>query len=204
MTEEAISYVRYPLRTPQTVHKSTGSSTSSTTHRNSFENSNRKSDPAMFRKLDREKPNDQKLNIAVSLPPILMKKIHESLYHEERSSSKVAEIIDSYSINLIQQESEDLYVIRNQLLQIKTQQSNLFDLLKEQLRDEKFKAKEEDEDSAQEMARVIQRITELHDKGIAIYEVQRFQRLIKESWKGMLILVLKDNVGLMESNKADN
>ncbi|CAI9274711.1 unnamed protein product [Lactuca saligna] len=74
----------------------------------------------------------------------------------------------------------------------------------EQLRDEKFKAKEEDEDSAQEMARVIQRITELHDKGIAIYEVQRFQRLIKESWKGMLILVLKDNVGLMESNKADN
>ncbi|CAI9277913.1 unnamed protein product [Lactuca saligna] len=154
MTEEAVSYVRYPLRTPQTVHKSTGSSTSSTTRRNSFKNSNRKSDPAMFRKLDRKKPNDQKLNIAVSLPPILVsnnedhlklkpmtkhvlfneisdEKIHESLYHEERSSSKVAEIIDSYSINLIQQESEDLYVIRNQLLPIKTQQSNLFDLLKE-------------------------------------------------------------------------
>ncbi|CAI9287309.1 unnamed protein product [Lactuca saligna] len=181
MTEEAVSYVRYPLRTPQTVHKSTGSSTSSTTRRNSFENSNRKSDPAMFRKLDRKKPNDQKLNSAVSLPPILVSNNEDHLKLKPMTKH-------------------------------------------EQLRDEKFKAKEEDEDSAQEMARVIQRITELHDKGfksnfnpkvhgnkyflirsgIAIYEVQRFQRLIKESWKGMLILVLKDNVGLMESNKVDD
>ncbi|KAL7598119.1 hypothetical protein Lser_V15G21494 [Lactuca serriola] len=150
--EEAVSDVRYPPRTPQTVHKSTGSSTSSTTRRNSLENSNRKSGPAMFRKLDRKKPNDQKLNIAVSLPPPLVsnnedhlklkpvtkrllfneisdEKMHESPYHEESSSSKVAEIIGNSSINSIQQESEDLSVIRNQLLQIETQQSNLFDLL---------------------------------------------------------------------------
>lgn len=152
MAEEAVSDVPYPPRTPQTVHKSTGSSTSSTTRRNSLENSNRKSGPAMFRKLDRKKPNDQKLNIAVSLPPPLVsnnedhlkfkpvtkrllfneisdEKMHESSYHEESSSSKVAEIIGNSSINSIQQESEDLSVIRNQLLQIETQQSNLFDLL---------------------------------------------------------------------------
>ncbi|KAI3504626.1 hypothetical protein L2E82_46536 [Cichorium intybus] len=157
--EEVVSNVPYPPRTPQIVHKPTvshGSSTSSTTRRNSFENSSRKTGPAMFRKLDRKKPNDLKLNSAVTPPPstpatinedhlkprskkqetkrvlfneISEEKLHESQYHEENSSSKAVGINGSSSIDSIHQESEDLSLIRNQLLQIETQQSNLFDLL---------------------------------------------------------------------------
>ncbi|KAL4566564.1 hypothetical protein LXL04_030682 [Taraxacum kok-saghyz] len=151
--EEIVSDVRYPPRTPQIVHKPTvphGSSTSSTTRRISTENSNMKTGPAMFRKLDRKKSNDQKLTIAVASSSQLTndqnhlnlkttkhetkrvlfneisdEKMHKSQYHEESSSSKVAEI----NVDPIHQESEELSVIRNQLLQIESQQSNLFHLL---------------------------------------------------------------------------
>lgn len=156
--EEVVIDVRYPPRTPQIVHKPTvpnGSSTSSTTRRNSFENSNRKTGPAMFRKLDRKKPNNLKLDSGLIPPSTIVSnnedhlkprstknetkrvlfneisddKTHESLYHEETSNSRVAGINGSSSINSIHQESEDLSLIRNQLLQIETQQSNLFELL---------------------------------------------------------------------------
>lgn len=150
--------VRFPPRTPQTMNRRTvpcGSSTSSASRRNSFESS-RKTGPAMFRKLDRKKPNERKLDTAVVTSPATLvakdegqlkhrsmkqetkrvlfseiseEKVHESQIHEERSTSRVVESYGDSDINLDQQESEDLSLIRNQLLQIETQQANLFDLL---------------------------------------------------------------------------
>lgn len=151
--------VRNAPRTPQITSKRTslnGSSTSPTPRRNSFENSCRKTGPAMFRKLDRKKPNERKLDTAVATPPgalvtkdeghikrrsmkqetkrvlfseISDEKIHEPQYYEERSSSRVAGSNDNSNSNLAHQDSEDLSLIRNQLAQIESRQSNLFDLL---------------------------------------------------------------------------
>nr|KAJ0202962.1 hypothetical protein LSAT_V11C500257300 [Lactuca sativa] len=59
----------------------------------------------------------------------LLQSIKDQLKGEERSSSKVVEIIGSSSIDSIQQESKDLSVICNQLHEIEAQQPNLFDLL---------------------------------------------------------------------------
>lgn len=134
-----------------------GSSSSTSTRRNSFENSSRKTGPAMFRKLDRKKPNERKLDSAVATPPsptlvtkdegslkhrsrkheikrVLFNEISEEKtleiqYHDERSNSRVADSNANLEINVVQQESEDLSLIRNQLAQIETRQSNLCDLL---------------------------------------------------------------------------
>ncbi|XP_024977008.1 TORTIFOLIA1-like protein 3 [Cynara cardunculus var. scolymus] len=157
--EEVASDVRYPPRTPQIISKRTlpyGSSTSTATRRMSFENSSRKTSPPMFRKLDRKKPNDQKRDTAVVAPPATLvaedeghlkprfmkqetkralfgeisdEKMHESQFYEDRSNSRVAGSDANLNINSIQQDPEDLSLIRNQLVQIETQQSNLFDLL---------------------------------------------------------------------------
>nr|GEU88932.1 tortifolia1-like protein 4 [Tanacetum cinerariifolium] len=147
-------------RTPQIMSRRTvphGSSSSTSTRRNSFENSSRKTGPAMFRKLDRKKPNERKLDSAVATPPsttlvtkaegslkhrskkheikrVLFsensdEKTLESHYHDDRSTSGVVESNANLEINVVQQESEDLSLIRNQLAQIETQQSTLFDLL---------------------------------------------------------------------------
>ncbi|KAJ0765953.1 putative MT-associated protein TORTIFOLIA1/SPIRAL2 [Helianthus annuus] len=117
---------------PQITNKRTVPSGSATS---------RKTGPAMFRKLDRKKPNDQKLNttegqhsIQRSLKQetkralfseITDEKIPESQSHEDMPSSGVA---GSLNIDSVHQD-EDLSLIRNQLVQIETQQSNLFDLL---------------------------------------------------------------------------
>lgn len=145
MAEEA--EIQNPPRTPQIMSKRTvpsGSSTSIATRRNSFECTSRKTGPAMFRKLDHKKPNDQKLNTTegrikqgafkpetkrVLFSEISDEKMSESQYHEDMSSSRVAGGKPNSNRDPVHQESEDLSLIRNQLLQIETQQSNLFDLL---------------------------------------------------------------------------
>nr|XP_043607236.1 TORTIFOLIA1-like protein 3 [Erigeron canadensis] len=149
--------VQFPPRTPQTSRRSVscGSSPSTTTtRRTSFEN--RKTGPAMFRKLDRKKPDDRKLEIAIVasaatqvtkddghvktrsmkeetkralFSEISEEKMPDSAYHEQRSTSRVpGNSVDS-DFNLVPQDTEDLSLIRNQLLQIETRQTNLFDLL---------------------------------------------------------------------------
>ncbi|XP_071702656.1 TORTIFOLIA1-like protein 4 [Rutidosis leptorrhynchoides] len=151
--------VRNPPQTPQIMSKRIsldGSSTTSATGRSLFETSSRKTGPAMFRKLDRKKPNEQKLDTPVCTPPGTMvtkddsrlkrmpmkqemkralfseisdEKIYEPQYYEERSSSRDAGGNADSNINLVPRDSEDLSLIRNQLAQIENRQSNLFDLL---------------------------------------------------------------------------
>ncbi|XP_076916189.1 TORTIFOLIA1-like protein 3 [Bidens hawaiensis] len=124
------SDIQIPPRTPPIINKRT------------VPCNIRKTGPAMFCKLDRKKPNDQKLNTAeVNLKPtkhetrralfseISDEKMHESQKHEDRSSSRVEGNNVGLNINSVQQDSEDLSLIRNQLAKIKSQQSNLFDLL---------------------------------------------------------------------------
>ncbi|PWA67715.1 Armadillo-like helical [Artemisia annua] len=147
-------------RTPQMMSRRSvpyGSSSSTSTRRNSFESNSKKTGPAMFRKLDRKKPNERKLDSTVATPPsptlvtkdegslkhrsrkheikrvlfneISEEKTFESQYHDERSNSVVVDSNANLEINVVQQESEDLSLIRNQLAQIETRQSNLCDLL---------------------------------------------------------------------------
>ncbi|KAK9080479.1 hypothetical protein SSX86_000237 [Deinandra increscens subsp. villosa] len=136
-----------PPKTPDMISNRTvpyGSSSSTATRRNSLETSSRKTGPAMFSKLDRKKFNDQKLETAEghirqrSMKPetkrvlfgeISDEKMHGSQYHEHESSSRVAGSNGGSNIKPVQQDFEDLSLIRNQLVQIETQQSNLFDLL---------------------------------------------------------------------------
>ncbi|KAK9072397.1 hypothetical protein SSX86_008831 [Deinandra increscens subsp. villosa] len=105
------------------------------TRRSSFEYTSRKTGPAMFRKLDRTNPNDQKPDTTdgqhmkprslkqetkrALFSEISEEKTREPQYHDYVSSSSVA----------VHQDSEDLSLIRNQLVQIENQQSSLFDLL---------------------------------------------------------------------------
>ncbi|KAI3820794.1 hypothetical protein L1987_08342 [Smallanthus sonchifolius] len=130
--------IQNPPRTPHITNNRTA------TRRNLLETSSRKTGPAMFSKLDRKKPNDQKLDTAevhtkqrsmehetkrALFGEISDGKVHESQYHEDRSSSRVAVSNGGLNTDSIQHDSEDLSLIRNQLVQIETQQSNLFDLL---------------------------------------------------------------------------
>ncbi|MFS7939814.1 putative MT-associated protein TORTIFOLIA1/SPIRAL2 [Helianthus anomalus] len=93
----------------------------------------------MFSKLDRKKPVNQKLDTAevhmkhetkrAVFSEISDEKLHESRYNVDRSCSKVVGSNGGLNTNSVEQESEDLSLIRNQLAQIETQQSNLYDLL---------------------------------------------------------------------------
>ncbi|KAI7751805.1 hypothetical protein M8C21_031134 [Ambrosia artemisiifolia] len=140
--------IQNPPQTPQITNKRTvpsGSATSSATRRSSFESTSRKTGQAMFRKLDRKKPNDPKPDTITGqhIKPRSLKqetkralfseisdeKMPESQFHEDVSSSGVARTKPDLNIDSVHQESEDLSLIRNQLVQIETQQSNLFDLL---------------------------------------------------------------------------
>ncbi|KAJ0920297.1 putative MT-associated protein TORTIFOLIA1/SPIRAL2 [Helianthus annuus] len=132
MAEES-DHIQNPPKTPYIMSKRT------TTRRNSLENSSRKTVPAMFSKLDRKKPVNQKLDTAevhmkhetkrAVFSEISDEKMQESRYNEDRSSSKVVGSNGGLNTNSVEQESEDLSLIRNQLAQIETQQSNLYDLL---------------------------------------------------------------------------
>ncbi|KAI3686471.1 hypothetical protein L1987_80149 [Smallanthus sonchifolius] len=130
--------IQNPPRTPHITNNRTA------TRRNSLETSSTKTGQAMFSKLDRKKPNNQKLDTAevhtkqrsmkhetkrVLFGEISDEQMHESQYHEDRSSSRVAVSNGGLNTDSIQQDSEDLSLIRNQLVQIENQQSNLFDLL---------------------------------------------------------------------------
>ncbi|KAL8226600.1 hypothetical protein R6Q57_016432 [Mikania cordata] len=130
--------IQNPPQGPQIMSKQTlsyASSTSAAT-RNSFEYTNRKTGPAMFRKLDRKKPTDQKLGTSESQhnkPRSLKHETKRALF-SEISDEKMPESqyhgdLSSVNIDPAHQDSEDLSLIRNQLLQIETQQSNLFNLL---------------------------------------------------------------------------
>ncbi|KAI7751806.1 hypothetical protein M8C21_031135 [Ambrosia artemisiifolia] len=128
--------IQNPPRTPQITNKRNVPSGSST---------GRKTGPAMFRKLDRKKPNDPKLDTTTGqhIKPTSLKqetkralfseisdeKMPESQLLEDVSSSGVARTKPDLNIDSVHQESEDLSLIRNQLVQIEIQQSNLFDLL---------------------------------------------------------------------------
>ncbi|KAJ0790069.1 putative MT-associated protein TORTIFOLIA1/SPIRAL2 [Helianthus annuus] len=130
---EESDHIQNPPKTPNITSKRT------TTRRNSLENSSRKTVPAMFSKLDRKKPVNQKLDTAevhmkhetkrAVFSEISDEKMRESRYNEDRSSSKVVGSNGGLNTNSVEQESEDLSMIRNQLVQIETQQSNLYDLL---------------------------------------------------------------------------
>ncbi|KAK1407270.1 hypothetical protein QVD17_38884 [Tagetes erecta] len=125
--------VHHAPTTPNIINKRTlsrGSSTGNGTRTNLLETSSKKSGRAMFCKLERKKSNAQKRETKrVLFDEISDEKMHECQYDEDRSSSRVAEINDSLKMDPIQQDFEDLSLIRNQLVQIETQQSNLFDLL---------------------------------------------------------------------------
>ncbi|KAL8256962.1 hypothetical protein R6Q59_029003 [Mikania micrantha] len=140
-------------RTPPVTNKktaSTGVSTASATRRTSLENSNKKTGPAMFRKLDRKQHatiarvhpasrsfvNDDHLNEKSASPKTkqaifneIVDEVQESEYPSARISAAVVESNITEDIHRSQKDSEELSLIRNHLVQIETQQSNLFDLL---------------------------------------------------------------------------
>ncbi|KAI3785739.1 hypothetical protein L1987_44864 [Smallanthus sonchifolius] len=141
---------RYPPRIPQVTSKRTvpnGSFTATATRRISLENSNKKTGPAMFRKLDRKKPNDRKSAIAtldddhinnkLARPvtkralfnQIVDEEVQESEYQNAKLSTTVVESNITEDIRRSHRDSQELSLIRNQLVQIETQQSNLLDLL---------------------------------------------------------------------------
>ncbi|CAI9280327.1 unnamed protein product [Lactuca saligna] len=145
---EVASDGRYPARTPQTASKRSvpkgGSSTTTTSRRVSLENTTKKTGPAMFRKLDRKKPNNPKLSITAATPvsedpnrfakpetkqSLFNEETHESEYQNARLSSTVVGSNVTEDINNSHKDGEELSLIRNQLVQIETQQSNLVDLL---------------------------------------------------------------------------
>ncbi|KAI3759353.1 hypothetical protein L6452_07104 [Arctium lappa] len=153
---EVVSDGRYPPRTPQITNKRAvinGSLTSTATRRISSEN-NKKTGPAMFRKLERKKHHDQKLGIAAPPPlatplsegdrlnirfarseikralfnEIVNEEMHES-YHNARLSSTDVGSNFTEDIHKSHKDCEELSLIRSQLVQIETQQLNLLDLL---------------------------------------------------------------------------
>ncbi|KAL4584990.1 hypothetical protein LXL04_009603 [Taraxacum kok-saghyz] len=152
---EVASDGRTPARTPQITSRRTvpkGPSSTTTTRRLSLDNSNKKTSPAMFRKLDRKKPNNKRLGIVSATPlsededhlnnritkpetkrplfnEIADEETHESEYQNARVSSTIVGSNVTEDVNSYQKDREELSSIRNQLAQIETQQSNLFDLL---------------------------------------------------------------------------
>ncbi|KAL8250436.1 hypothetical protein R6Q59_034129 [Mikania micrantha] len=130
---------------------SNGSSIITTTRRSSLEN--KKTGPAMFRKLDRKKPNGQKDATAtapslcsvnddhlnnkyarsetkrVLISKIVDEQVQESEYNNARVSTTVVESNITEDIHTSHKDSEELSSIRNHLVQIEIQQSNLLDLL---------------------------------------------------------------------------
>ncbi|KAJ9567203.1 hypothetical protein OSB04_003169 [Centaurea solstitialis] len=145
---EVASDGRYPPRT--LVNKRTS------IKRTSPDNSNKKTGPAMFRKLDRKKHHDQKLDVAAAPPlatplsedndrlnnrfarseikralfnEIVDEEMHESYHNPRLSSTDVGSNFTEDIQKSHNKDREELSLIRNQLVQIETQQSNLFDLL---------------------------------------------------------------------------
>ncbi|KAK1422331.1 hypothetical protein QVD17_25369 [Tagetes erecta] len=143
-----------PPKTPQVVNKRTAPndvSNTTATSRVPLENSNKKTGPALFRKLDRKKhaadaavhpasplyvdenPLDNKfarpeLKRAV-FNEIVDEEVRESEYHSARLSTTVVESSITEDIHKSHKDSEELSLIRNHLVQIETRQANLFDLL---------------------------------------------------------------------------
>ncbi|MFS7892615.1 putative MT-associated protein TORTIFOLIA1/SPIRAL2 [Helianthus anomalus] len=108
-------HIQNPPKTPYIMSKRT------TTRRNSLDNCTRKTGPAMFCKLDRKKPVNQKLDTAevhmkhetklALFSEISDEKMHESRYNEDRSSSEVVGSNGGLNTNSVEQEAEDLSMI---------------------------------------------------------------------------------------------
>ncbi|KAK9066509.1 hypothetical protein SSX86_013832 [Deinandra increscens subsp. villosa] len=147
---EVASDGRYPPKTPQITNNRTvpnGTPATITSRRTSLESRSKKTGPAMFRKLDRKKHNDQTasslsvdddhLNEKFGRPEtkralfneIVDEQTQEYEYHTARISATVVESNTTEDIQRSQKDSEELSSIRNHLVQIETQQSNLVDLL---------------------------------------------------------------------------
>lgn len=158
LVAEVASDGRYPPRTQITSKKTVPnrSPTKNATRRTSLENRTTKTGPAMFRKLDRKKPNHQKLGTAARrhesilsvdnddhtknrfarpetkralFKDIVDEEVYESEYQNARLSSTVVGSNITEDMHKCHRDTEELSLIRNQLSQIETQQSNLVDLL---------------------------------------------------------------------------
>jgi hypothetical protein len=133
------------------------SPTTNATRRTTLENRTTKTGPTMFRKLDRKKPNDQKLGTAAPHHESLLsvdsdghtknriaraetkqalfkeivdeEEVYASKYQNARLSSIVVGSNITEDIRKCHRDTEELPLIRNQLVQIETHQSNLVDLL---------------------------------------------------------------------------
>ncbi|KAM0060543.1 putative MT-associated protein TORTIFOLIA1/SPIRAL2 [Helianthus debilis subsp. tardiflorus] len=138
-------------RTPQITNKRTAlnsASTTTATSRISLENSNKKTGPAMFRKLDRKKHAAATTAVHPASPlsvddnkfarpetkralfnEIVDEEVHESEYQSARLSATVVESNITEDIHKSRKDSEELSLIRNHLVQIETRQANLVDLL---------------------------------------------------------------------------
>ncbi|PWA46948.1 armadillo-type fold protein [Artemisia annua] len=156
---EVASDGRYPPRTQITSKKTVPnrSPTTNATRRTTLENRTTKTGPAMFRKLDHKKPKDQKLGTAAPRHESILsvdnddhtknrfarpetkqalfkeiadeEEVYESEYQNARLSSTVVGSNITENIHKCHRDTEELSLIRNQLAQIETQQSNLVDLL---------------------------------------------------------------------------
>ncbi|KAJ0459162.1 putative MT-associated protein TORTIFOLIA1/SPIRAL2 [Helianthus annuus] len=138
-------------RTPQITNKRTALnsvSTTTATSRISLENSNKKTGPAMFRKLDRKKHAAATTAVHPASPlsvddnkfarpetkralfnEIVDEEVHESEYQSARLSATIVESNITEDIHKSRKDSEELSLIRNHLVQIETRQANLVDLL---------------------------------------------------------------------------
>nr|GEW52166.1 tortifolia1-like protein 3 isoform X1 [Tanacetum cinerariifolium] len=156
---EVASDGRFPPRTQITSRKTVPnrSPTTNAMRRTLMENRTTKTGPAMFRKLDRKKPNDQKVGTATPrhgsplsvdnddhtknrfARPETKRALFKEIVDEEevdkseiqnaRLSSTVVGSNITEDIHKSHRDAEELSLIRNQLIQIETQQSNLVDLL---------------------------------------------------------------------------
>lgn len=159
LVAEVASDGRYPPRN-QIANKKTvpnRSPTTNATRRTTLEKRTTQTGPAMFRKLDRKKPNDQKLGNAAPRheSPLSVdnddhtknrfarpetkralfketvdeEEVYESESQNARLSSTVVGSNITEDIHKCHRDTEELSLIRNQLAQIERQQSNLVDLL---------------------------------------------------------------------------
>ncbi|KAK6148467.1 hypothetical protein DH2020_019379 [Rehmannia glutinosa] len=149
-----------PLKNQANIaHFADGSPASTARRRSSVGSNENRTSPPMFRKLDRKKPSNLKVEIAAptsSSGPVVSEdnpsdgdgriseieerkqfakpEIKRALFNEKYEKQKLGEasVVVSNEIGDIcrnQRDCEDLSLIRNQLVQIENQQSNLLDIL---------------------------------------------------------------------------
>ncbi|KAK6148392.1 hypothetical protein DH2020_019304 [Rehmannia glutinosa] len=149
-----------PLKSQaNSAHFADGSPASTARRRSSVGSTENRTSPPMFRKLDRKKPSNLKIEIAPtgSSGPVVSEdnpldgdgrvseieeerkqfakpEIKRALFNEKHEKHKLSEasvVVSNETGDICrnQRDCEDLSLIRNQLVQIENQQSNLLDLL---------------------------------------------------------------------------